>query len=1197
MTRHNTAAKIGRSTPKMGHSTDVTGARRAYVASMRSATAFLLAFAALAFPATSLGFDATEGSQYSGPVASFTEACPAEIENGQTVHVCANQNPTATIAWGDGTTSTATLVKQHLLNGNACLVAASCTYIASGVHTYDLANVYSGTLSWSDATVGINPSSGTVAFPATVADPPIALASGSIARNGNDVTLSATLSDQNTSAQPCDYDVEVDWGDGTQSQATVNGTDCTIFRSGPSGHALALGIVPPTGPPSVGFSVNAQHHYATDPSTGVATVTATDRGGSTAQLMIAVPRPATTTTGGAAAIGQTSATLQAHVNPSGGTLSDCHFEWGPTTAYGQTAPCSPATFTAEQDVTAALSGLAPGTTYHYRIVATTDVGTVAGDDEHFTTLAVVAAGAPNVLTLPATDVTTVAATLHGVVNTGGPAATDCHFDWGTTDGYGQSAPCIPSVAGGADVNVTAPLTGLAPDKTYHFRIVAANAGAPPSAGADATFATLPVCTVTPVVGYIEARGCFAHDGDTYKSTPGSKVDLDGLTLTPDAATTTITIDAKKRDVTPSAAVKVSASDVVLGDSAFHWTEPDPQGQPSVKLGALTPQSGAKVEGLALSGDLSLSLSSTHGADLAGNAALPLGSLTSGSGLTGTVTMHTTLGVGLNHDELKITKDSFQVAGIGVKNLTVIYSSLDDIWGGSAQITLPTDHPIDIGADLEFQHGSFHKFDGSVSGIDLPAFGGVYVQRISVVFGVNPTTIGGGLGLSFGPTVDGKRLVGVDADFVYQAATAQAAGFIHANGSLTLASFKVANAYFDYYTTGLVKFGGHMQLGFPDSSSDNPQGQPVYIDTGFDGAVFQSKFDVDVKATVALNFIDTTVGAEVLVSDKGVVACATLSAFGFTWNPGVGYTWATHAFDPMLDGCSVGPWKTLDLGAAASAAGRPRTIRLPGAPTLVELRGSTGQPKVTLSGPHGVRIVVPASSVAPLKRPGYMVLQDPADRLTWIAIQHAGGAWRVATEPGSSPIVAVRSAALLPAPAVHAHLARHGTHRVLTWRARPLARQRITFWERGHDVARIMGSSAASHGHLTFTPAAGGAGPRTIQAYVTVAGHPRTVITVARFTAAAAALPGRPGHVGAKATADGGVRVSWRAAARAQEYRVVVADDAGARLVELAGATARSIVVRDVNPIASATVTVTALRHDGAAGRPVTVKFHNERKSP
>ncbi len=42
----------------------------------------------------------------------------------------------------------------------------------------------------------------------------------------------------------------------------------------------------------------------------------------------------------ASSITQTTANLSATVNPNGGEVSDCKFEYGTTTAYGSSAPCS-----------------------------------------------------------------------------------------------------------------------------------------------------------------------------------------------------------------------------------------------------------------------------------------------------------------------------------------------------------------------------------------------------------------------------------------------------------------------------------------------------------------------------------------------------------------------------------------------------------------------------------------------------------------------------------------------------------------------------------------------------------------------------------------------------------------------------------------------------------------------------------------
>lgn len=85
-------------------------------------------------------------------------------------------------------------------------------------------------------------------------------------------------------------------------------------------------------------------------------------------------------------ITQTSATVAATLNPNG-QATTYHFEYG-TTANNytsQTPSQSAGAGTANQNVTAAVSGLGPNTTYHYRLVATNAGGTTQGADRTFTT--------------------------------------------------------------------------------------------------------------------------------------------------------------------------------------------------------------------------------------------------------------------------------------------------------------------------------------------------------------------------------------------------------------------------------------------------------------------------------------------------------------------------------------------------------------------------------------------------------------------------------------------------------------------------------------------------------------------------------------------------------------------------------------------------------------------------------------------
>jgi hypothetical protein len=95
----------------------------------------------------------------------------------------------------------------------------------------------------------------------------------------------------------------------------------------------------------------------------------------------------TVVTGTANSPDGTSASIFGTVNPLG-LATTYHFEYGTTTEYGFQAPLEDGqvgTGFAPKSVGQDLTGLSPGTTYHYRLVATSSAGTVAGADRTFTT--------------------------------------------------------------------------------------------------------------------------------------------------------------------------------------------------------------------------------------------------------------------------------------------------------------------------------------------------------------------------------------------------------------------------------------------------------------------------------------------------------------------------------------------------------------------------------------------------------------------------------------------------------------------------------------------------------------------------------------------------------------------------------------------------------------------------------------------
>jgi hypothetical protein len=199
-------------------------------------------------------------------------------------------------------------------------------------------------------------------------------------------------------------------------------------------------------------------------------------------------QPPISVTSAASSLTHTTATLNGTVNPNSGSVSSCHFEYGTTEAYGLSVSCASLPGSGESPVlvTAPVAGLSPGSSYHFRLVATNSKGTSDGTDQTFTTEP---PQAPTVLADHATSLALATLTLNATVNANGQNVSNCQFEYGATASYGSSAPCVkPPGSGESPVAVSAPLKGLSPDTRYHFRILATNATGT-SAGVDETVTT------------------------------------------------------------------------------------------------------------------------------------------------------------------------------------------------------------------------------------------------------------------------------------------------------------------------------------------------------------------------------------------------------------------------------------------------------------------------------------------------------------------------------------------------------------------------------------------------------------------------------------------------------------------------------------------------------------------------------------
>lgn len=245
-------------------------------------------------------------------------------------------------------------------------------------------------------------------------------------------------------------------------------------------------------------------------------------------------------------IEETQATLNGTVNPKGETVEDCSFEYGLSTAYGQSAECEPnageiGTGSKPVPVQAEISGLDPGTIYHFRLVAKVGGETEKGADLTFKTLGPAVISEEHVRSAATTE-----ASLRAFINPEGLAAT-CNFEYGPTPEYGQSTPLQAVGQDRTEHVLAASISSLIPGATYHWRAVCDNASGPtqggdhllrtyrsfePIAGCPndglrgGRSALLPDCRAYEMVSPVEKNGgnvLLASEGNVQASLDGEKI--------------------------------------------------------------------------------------------------------------------------------------------------------------------------------------------------------------------------------------------------------------------------------------------------------------------------------------------------------------------------------------------------------------------------------------------------------------------------------------------------------------------------------------------------------------------------------------------------------------------------------------------------------------------------------------------------
>jgi hypothetical protein len=550
-----------------------------------------------------------------------------------------------------------------------------------------------------------------------------------------------------------------------------------------------------------------------------------------------------------------------------------------------------------------------------------------------------------------------------------------------------------------------------------------------------------------------------------------------------------------------------------------------------------------------------------------------------------------------------------IGPIGLDRLLVTYDG-DGLWEVAANVGLPEPLGASVEGKAGILHGDFNYAGAEVrfGSPGIGPFGPLFIQRIkfrvevkpkksecvpglgvetypnglggTVTFdyGIPTFAVCGEIGLTAGPQILGARAIALDAGLGL-ATYDDRPTVLRAFGRVEVLGIPFADARFEGHSDGFMKVSGDFHYGWDGLASVRGN-----IAVGMLG----SKFNAEGSIKACLDFVDWCRGGSAVISSKGIAVCIVIDYGIDDWRPGIGYRWGDSTPDLYFSGCSLGPYRQsfnrpgTRAALRAAGAGDEQTVTLdaglPGA--AIALVGRDAPPKVTLIGPKGERITTP-DGLMPVDQKPFFVLKDPRAKLTQIAIvAPSAGRWRIVTEEGSSPVMAVKSADGLQPPKVAATVLGHGGRRTLSYSVGERPGQVVTFIERGASTSGTIGTAKGAAGRLVFTPAAGLGERREIVAIVEQDGMVRAQPVLARYTAPSAAKPGLVHRLRGQRKGTS-LRLQWATATSADEHLLTVALSNGRRVTRQVRGS--SYVVRGVPRTVRATVAVRGLATTGMRG--------------
>ncbi len=620
----------------------------------------------------------------------------------------------------------------------------------------------------------------------------------------------------------------------------------------------------------------------------------------------------------------------------------------------------------------------------------------------------------------------------------------------------------------------------------------------------------------------------------------SAVDLNGLTLIPDAGVSIIVNPAKRTlDTTGRVTIALEGSAIgriPLARMELHLKLSGANGT-SLFSGVDLPR-GASIKGFPIDADYDVIVAG-DGIRIPLSLKLPpaLG------GVSGSVTIRATRGVGAQLDSFRLGAKTIPLGPVSIRDLSIAYTAEGNRWSGGGKLDFVTGA---LTLRTEFANGRF--ISGSFA-VDLPTPGIMVFNQVWL------TQVRGGLRLQ--PQFSAS--LGVSLGIIYTPSTKLYAADVR--GDLTMT---IRGGDLNFVAEGSVAVAG---LGVGrgrtevDTSGYAAMRSTAAIDlkvaqiTGETGGFFDGRNRTwGLSSENSVRALGVTVSKVALAaSPAGFGACGTASpplpplvSVSDGVQPAhlqVTYPWGGSARVSVGTSCSLdryrppAPAQTMERGVRrAHAEPGDRPVPVTGRRTMnIMVVGAGGAaPDVDVVDPAGAVVDPSARNVA-----RYPVAQDSV----LIVLQAPRtGTWAIRPRAGSPGIADLEVAAELSPVRVTGRLVGPARSRRLSYRVQAPAGTRIEFRETWRGGGRRVLAATARRSGTVRLPVDGRGGQRTVVAVAVRDGLPQQTFTLGRYRAPAPTRLAAPAGVVVAATA-----VRWRAVTGARRY-IVIADLASGRRV-------------------------------------------------